>query len=56
MTVWAFFVTAIIGVVSFPVLLSAALLLIFDKFWDFLFLSDIYLAGEFCIIKVVRQY
>jgi cytochrome c oxidase subunit 1 len=29
LTIWAFFVTAIIGVVSFPVLLSAALLLIF---------------------------
>jgi cytochrome c oxidase subunit 1 len=27
LTIWAFFVTAIIGVVSFPVLLSAALLL-----------------------------
>jgi cytochrome c oxidase subunit 1 len=32
LTVWAFFVTAIIDyVVSFPVLLSAALLLIFDR-------------------------
>ena len=34
LTIWAFFVTAIIGVVSFPVLLSAALLLIMDRsFW-----------------------
>lgn len=47
LTVWALFVTAIIGVVSFPVLLSAALLLIFDRsFGTSFFLSDIYLAGE----------
>ncbi len=47
LTVWAFFVTAIIGVISFPVLLSAALLLIFDRsFGTSFFLSDIYLAGE----------
>ena len=47
LTVWAFFVTAIIGVVSFPVLFSAALLLIFDRsFGTSFFLSDIYLAGE----------
>lgn len=47
LTVWALFVTAIIGIVSFPVLLSAALLLIFDRsFGTSFFLSDIYLAGE----------
>lgn len=47
LTVWTFFVTAIIGVVSFPVLLSAALLLIMDRsFGTSFFLSDIYLAGE----------
>jgi len=47
LTVWAFFVTAIIGVVSFPVLLSAALLLIMDRgFGTSFFLSDIYIAGE----------
>jgi cytochrome c oxidase subunit 1 len=47
LTIWAFFVTAIIGVVSFPVLFSAALLLIFDRsFGTSFFLSDIYLAGE----------
>ena len=47
LTIWAFFVTAIIGVVSFPVLLSAALLLIMDRsFGTSFFLSDIYLAGE----------
>lgn len=47
LTIWAFFVTAIIGVISFPVLLSAALLLIFDRsFGTSFFLSDIYIAGE----------
>jgi cytochrome c oxidase subunit I len=47
LTIWAFFVTAIIGIVSFPVLFSAALLLIFDRsFGTSFFLSDIYLAGE----------
>ncbi len=47
LTVWAFFVTAIIGVISFPVLFSAALLLIFDRsFGTSFFLSDIYIAGE----------
>ncbi len=47
LTIWALFVTAIIGVVSFPVLLSAALLLIMDRsFGTSFFLSDIYLAGE----------
>lgn len=47
LTIWAFFVTAIIGVVTFPVLLSAALLLIMDRsFGTSFFLSDIYIAGE----------
>lgn len=47
LTVWAFFVTAIIGVVSFPVLLSAALLLIMDRsFGTSFFLSDIFIQGE----------
>jgi cytochrome c oxidase subunit I len=47
LTVWAFFVTAIIGIVSFPVLFSAALLLIFDRsMGTSFFLSDIYIAGE----------
>lgn len=47
LTIWAFFVTAIIGVVSFPVLLSAALLLIMDRsFGTSFFLSDIFIAGE----------
>ena len=47
LTIWAFFVTAIIGVVSFPVLLSACLLLIFDRsFGTSFYLSDIFIAGE----------
>ncbi len=47
LTIWAFFITAIIGVVSFPVLLSAALLLIFDRsFGTSFFLSDIFIQGE----------
>lgn len=47
LTVWAFFITAIIGILSFPVLLSAALLLIMDRsFGTSFFLSDIYIAGE----------
>ena len=47
LTIWTFFVTAIIGIVSFPVLLSAALMLIMDRsFGTSFFLSDIYLAGE----------
>ena len=47
LTIWAFFITAIIGVLSFPVLLSAALLLIFDRsFGTSFFLSDILIQGE----------
>ncbi len=46
LTIWAFFITAIIGVVSFPVLLSAALLLIFDRsFGTSFYLSDIFIDG-----------
>jgi cytochrome c oxidase subunit 1 len=47
LTIWAFFVTAILGVLSFPVLFSAALLLIFDRsFGTSFYLSDIYIGGE----------
>lgn len=47
LTIWAFFVTAILGVLSFPVLFSAALLLIFDRsFGTSFYLSDILVAGE----------
>ncbi|MEO0581954.1 MAG: cbb3-type cytochrome c oxidase subunit I [Bacteroidota bacterium] len=47
LTVWAFFLTAIIGVLSFPVLFSAALLLMFDRLLGTSFyLSDIFIGGE----------
>jgi cytochrome c oxidase subunit I len=47
LTIWSFFFTAIIGVLSFPVLLSAALLLIFDRsFGTSFYLSDIYINGH----------
>ena len=47
LTVWALLFTAIIGILSFPVLLSAAVLLIFDRgLGTSFYLSDIYIAGE----------
>lgn len=47
LTIWAFMVTAILGVLSFPVLLSAALLLLFDRsFGTSFYLSDIFIGGE----------
>jgi cytochrome c oxidase subunit 1 len=47
LTVWALFFTAIIGLLSFPVLLSAAVLLLFDKhLHTSFFLSDIYIGGQ----------
>jgi cytochrome c oxidase subunit 1 len=47
LTIWTFFLTAILGVLSFPVLFSAALLLIFDRsLGTSFFLSDIMIAGE----------
>ncbi|AMM50073.1 cytochrome C oxidase [Rufibacter sp. DG15C] len=47
LTIWAFFLTAVLGLLAFPVLFSAALLLIFDRsFGTSFFLSDIYVAGE----------
>lgn len=47
LTIWAFLVTAILGVLSFPVLLSAALLLIMDRtFGTSFYLSDIIVGGE----------
>ncbi|MFM7667315.1 MAG: cbb3-type cytochrome c oxidase subunit I [Bacteroidota bacterium] len=47
LTIWAFFVTAILGVLSFPVLLSAALLLTMDRLAGTSFyLSDIIVGGE----------
>jgi len=47
LTIWAFLVTAILGVLSFPVLFAAALLLIFDRsFGTSFYLSDIYIGGR----------
>ncbi|PWL32920.1 MAG: cytochrome c oxidase subunit I [Fluviicola sp. XM-24bin1] len=47
LTIWAFFVTAILGVLSFPVLLSAAVLLMMDRMAGTSFyLSDIIVQGE----------
>jgi len=44
---WAFLITAILGVLSFPVLFSCALLLIFDRsFGTSFYLSDIYIGGR----------
>ncbi len=47
LTIWAFFLTAVIGILSFPVLFSAALLLIFDRsFGTSFYLSEIYINGQ----------
>ncbi len=47
LTVWAFFITAVIGLLSFPVLVAAALLLVFDRsFGTSFYLSEIFIGGE----------
>ena len=47
LTIWAFFITAVLGVLSFPVLFAAALLLIMDRsFGTAFYLSDIFINGE----------
>ncbi len=47
LTIWAILVTAILGVLSFPVLLAAALLLVFDRsFGTSFYLSDIMVQGQ----------
>ncbi|HMZ45490.1 MAG TPA: cbb3-type cytochrome c oxidase subunit I [Chitinophagaceae bacterium] len=46
LTIWALLFTAILGVLSFPVLLSGFILLIFDRnFGTSFYLSDIFLAS-----------
>lgn len=46
LTIWAFLLTAVLGLLSFPVLLGAGLFLIFDRsFGTSFYLSDIYLNG-----------
>ncbi len=47
LTIWSFLFTAVLGILSFPVLFSAALLLIFDRsFGTSFYLSDIYIQGQ----------
>ncbi|MDX9750960.1 MAG: cbb3-type cytochrome c oxidase subunit I [Flavobacteriales bacterium] len=47
LTVWALFLTAVVGILSFPVLLSAALLLLMDRsLGTSFYLSEIHIAGE----------
>jgi len=47
LTIWAFLITAILGILSFPVLFAAALLLLFDRsFGTSFYLSDIFINGE----------
>jgi cytochrome c oxidase subunit I len=46
LTIWAFFLTAVLGLLSFPVLLGAGLFLVFDRsFGTSFYLSDIFLNG-----------
>ena len=46
LTVWALFLTAVLGLLSFPVLLGGGLLLLFDRgFGTSFYLSDIWLNG-----------
>ncbi|MBI3718190.1 MAG: cbb3-type cytochrome c oxidase subunit I [Sphingobacteriales bacterium] len=45
LTIWAFFFTAVLGVLSFPVLLSGAILLLFDRHLGTSFyLSDVFVS------------
>ncbi|MGZ3937858.1 MAG: cytochrome c oxidase subunit I, partial [Flavisolibacter sp.] len=47
LTIWGLFFTAILGVLSFPVLLSGAVLLLFDRnLGTSFYLSDIYVKGH----------
>ncbi|MEC7654663.1 MAG: cbb3-type cytochrome c oxidase subunit I [Bacteroidota bacterium] len=47
LTIWALFITAILGVLSFPVLVSAVVLLMMDRLMGTaFFLSDIHIGGE----------
>ncbi len=46
LTIWAFFFTAVLGLLAFPVLLGGGLLLIFDRsFGTSFYLSDIWING-----------
>lgn len=47
LTIWALFLTAVLGVLAFPVLVAGVVLLIFDRgFGTSFYLSDIVLAGK----------
>ncbi|MBC7654922.1 MAG: cbb3-type cytochrome c oxidase subunit I, partial [Oligoflexus sp.] len=47
LTIWAFFLTAVLGILSFPVLVAGIVLLIFDRsFGTSFYLSDIYIGGQ----------
>jgi cytochrome c oxidase subunit I len=47
LTIWALLVTAILGILSFPVLVSAVVLLLMDRsFGTAFYLSDIFIQGE----------
>ncbi len=47
LTIWAFLVTAVLGLLSFPVLVGAVVLLIMDRsLGTSFYLSDIYIGGQ----------
>jgi cytochrome c oxidase subunit 1 len=47
LTIWAFFLTAILGILSFPVLVAGVVLLIFDRsFGTSFYLSDIVIGSQ----------
>lgn len=47
LTIWGFLITAIVGIISFPVLFAAVLLLAMDRiFGTSFYLSDIIIGGE----------
>jgi len=47
LTIWAFFFTAVIALLSFPVLLAASILLIFDRsLGTSFYLNDIFIGGQ----------
>jgi cytochrome c oxidase subunit 1 len=47
LTIWAFFLTAILGILAFPVLVAGVVLLIFDRsFGTSFYLSDIVIGGS----------
>lgn len=47
LTIWALFLTAVLGLLSFPVLFAGVLLLVFDRsFGTSFYLSEIFIGGE----------